>query len=279
MNIMTIDFGVNYANTKKYNDDDIDQILFDAKKAGVTHIVSISNSINECRRNVEIADWYIQNPNDTQAEFYFTAGVHPHDAKNFGNSATTVAYLRQILSHPRCIAVGECGLDFNRNFSTKQQQLSAFTAQVQLAKEMNKNLYIHCRDAFDDVVRILRDSSSGGGGRVSGLVHSSGVSGLVHCFTGTPDEAATFIDMGFNIGITGWLLDNRRNQSLISTIKSVSVDHLVVETDAPWMPIYPNKVSSPKDTIRIINEIERLKGGESCFEIMKNNALKMIGKD
>ena len=248
-----VDCGVNYAS-HKYSADAIAGILKEAKAGGVEAVLCISNSIPEVRRNVELALTFampvgaaLSAPN--HALFFFTCGCHPHHAKEF-KGEKDVQFLRaQLLAHPlSCVAVGECGLDYNRNFSPPEVQRDVFRRQIRLAKELRKMMYLHCRDAFGDFVAILREEGY--------------TRGIVHCFTGTLEEAQVFVDMGFKLGVTGFLLDRRRNAATARAIAhpSIPLESLIVETDAPFMAVYPRRSSRPEDTALVLEEIARLKG-------------------
>jgi TatD DNase family protein len=119
--------------------------------------------------------------------------------------------------------VGETGLDYNRNFSTPANQRRAFTAQLEMAAATGKPLFLHCRDAFDDFYPMVRDAVS------------AGAHGVVHCFTGSEGEAASFVGLGLDIGVTGWVTDLARGQALREVVKIIPVNKLHLETDAPFL--------------------------------------------
>ena len=119
---------------------------------------------------------------------YFTAGVHPHDAKDF--TSTSLETLKTLASNPQCVAIGECGLDFNRNFSPPDVQKQVFDQQVALAVELQKPLFIHEREAFEDMFATL--------GKYQNLPNA-----VIHCFTGTAEEAKKYVEKGYYIGLTG----------------------------------------------------------------------------
>lgn len=254
----TIDFGVNFANTKRYSDNKLNKIMEDSYNNGVDGVVSISNNLTESKINLELEKKY-QN-------LYFTLGVHPHNASQLKNTNELDKLVQDNINNPKCFGIGECGLDYNRMFSTKEEQIQAFEFQIDLAKKYNKYLYLHCRDAYDDFIRILKEKEY--------------FKGLVHCFTGNLSQALELTNLGFKLGITGWLLDKRRNGDLVNVIKSkkILLEMLVVETDAPFMPIYPNKTSEPSDTGYIIEEIARLKKMDIivCGNQIYNNSLEML---
>jgi len=208
-----IDFGVNFANLSRYKNLSLQQILENSNEKGVTHVVSISNNIKECHINLK---------NSKHEEMlYFTLGIHPHDAKNIKDG--DIEFIEENLINPKCFGVGECGLDFNRNFSPSEIQKEVFEKQIILAKKYNKKLYMHCRDAFDEFIEILGKHNY--------------YNGIVHCFTGNLEQAIILTNLGFKLGITGWLLDKRRNEDLVQVIMSdnITLDMLIVETDTPTL--------------------------------------------
>ncbi len=125
-----------------------------------------------------------------KCRLYCTVGVHPHDAKSFNK--TTITAMKQLLTNRYAVAVGETGLDYNRNFSSKEDQQKAFRAQIELACELNMPVFLHEREAHSDLVAILVDI---GIERLPPIV--------VHCFTGTSEEAHVYLKMGFYLGFTG----------------------------------------------------------------------------
>jgi TatD DNase family protein len=254
----TVDFGVNFANIKKYPEEKLDKIIKESYNSGVDKVVCISNNIKESKVILEMEKKY---PN-----LYFTLGIHPHNSKQFDES--DIKFIESNLSNPKCYGIGECGLDYNRMFSPKKNQLKIFGLQIDLAKKYNIPLYLHCRDAWDDFVNLLKEKNY--------------FNGLVHCFTGNISQAIEITNLGFKLGITGWIFDNRRNHDLVEVIKNkqITLDKLVVETDAPFMPIYPSKESIPSDTGFIIEEIARLKNLDviECGKQIYSNSIKMLIK-
>ncbi len=254
----TIDFWVNFANTKRYPEAKLAQLLNDSYNQGVDKVVSISNSIREARINIELGVKYPM--------LYYTLGIHPHDAKSYRTG--DIEFIEQNLTNDKCFGVGECGLDYSRMFSPKEKQLEVFGLQIDLAKKTDSNLYLHCRDAYDDFIQILKEKNY--------------YKGLVHCFTGNIDQALELTGLGFKLGITGWILDSRRNKDLVRVVRDsrITLDMLVVETDAPYMPIHPAKESVPADTGLIVEEIARLKKIDfiECGKQIKLNAEKFLNK-
>jgi len=158
------------------------------------------------------------------AGVWATAGVHPHHAADW--SAASADALAALAAHPKCVALGECGLDFNRNLSTPQQQEHALVAQLALAQRLRKPLFLHCRDAAERMHALLAQA-----------LPSLAAPAVMHCFTGTEAEAAQFVAMGLYVGFTGWACDERegRAEALAQAIRAVPLDRLLLETDAPYL--------------------------------------------
>lgn len=127
-------------------------------------------------------------------------------------------------------------------------------------------MYLHCRDAFLELISIVKT-----------IGHYKGI---IHCFTGTLEQALEFTSLGFKLGITGWLLDKRRNADLVRAVSDarITIEMLLVETDAPFMPIKPKKVSTPIDTAHIVEEIAKLKHLDTvkCGQALYSNAINFL---
>ncbi|MFP3043457.1 TatD family hydrolase [Treponema primitia] len=211
-----IDIGINLMH--RSFDRDREGVILAAENAGVSPLIITGASEQDSQAAARFAAQYgVKNP----GKIYTTAGVHPHGAKNW--TASTADTLRKLAAEDALVAIGECGLDYNRDFSPRPVQRSCFEAQVSLAAELGMPLFLHCRDAFDDFAAILRNS----GAPVKNKV--------VHCFTGTADELATYLELGCFIGITGWICDERRGRHLADLVKMIPPDRLMVETDAPFL--------------------------------------------
>ena len=222
-----IDIGANLMD--EAYDKDVEEVLQRAHQAGVKAIVITGTSVKASEAAVAFA----QEKSSPEVQLFATVGVHPHDAKSCDDS--TVAKLRELAAHPKCVAIGECGLDFDRNFSPPDVQKRVFEEQVVLAKELQKPLFMHCREAAKELCEII--------GRHAPL----GVEGVVHCFTGSMDEMKAFVDLDLHIGITGWICDDREDRSvnLSAVVKEVPQGKLMIETDAPYLTprsIRPNRV-------------------------------------
>ncbi|MBE6487463.1 MAG: hydrolase TatD [Methanosphaera stadtmanae] len=207
-----IDIGINLMH-KSYDKDRTD-VVDEAKKVGVTQNIITGSSISSSRTAVEYASKY-------PGTLFATCGVHPHDAKSCNEN--TIGILRDLASNDCVVAIGECGLDYNRNYSPQNIQRKWFEEQVKLAEELNMPLFLHDRESYDDFSKILR--------RHKEVSKRS----VVHCFTGTKYEAEDYLDLGCYIGVTGWICDDRRNDELLKAIKVIPPEKLMIETDGPFL--------------------------------------------
>jgi TatD DNase family protein len=190
----------------------LDEVLARARRAGVAQIIVTGTTVEESRRAGALADSHL-------GVLYATAGVHPHHAREC--TPQTITDLRQLAQQPRCVALGECGLDFNRNYSPHPDQEKWFVAQLELGIELGKPLFLHSRDAHPRFAEIL------GTYRVTKAV--------AHCFTGDAEELKAYLNLGLYVGITGWICDERRGKHLLELIKEIPKDRLLLETDAPYL--------------------------------------------
>lgn len=207
-----IDVGLNL--TSKQFLKDRDAVVERAIAAGVTHMVLTGTSLASSEEAAALAAV-------RESLLSATAGVHPHGAKDC--DASTLAAVRQLASRPEVVAVGECGLDFDRDFSPRPDQERVFAAQLELAAELKMPVFLHERAAHERFMAILRE-------------HAPGLPGfVVHCFTGTGDELDAYLELGAHIGITGWICDERRGTALRAMVGRIPIERLMLETDAPYL--------------------------------------------
>lgn len=150
-----------------------------------------------------------------------TAGIHPHHASDFSSAAADS--LRSLLPEAEVVAVGECGLDYFRDFSPRADQRQAFAGQLRLAADCGKPVFLHERDAHDDFLAMLREYRPA----LSG--------GVAHCFTGGPEELERYLELNLHVGITGWICDERRGEALREAVRQLALDRVLLETDAPYL--------------------------------------------
>jgi TatD DNase family protein len=207
-----VDIGANLTHSSFR--EDLDAVLARARDAAVRTIVVSGTTVGESRQASTLAEAHPD-------LLYATAGVHPHHARECDEQ--TIPRLRALAAHPRVVAIGECGLDFNRNYSPHPDQERWFEAQLDLACELGKPLFLHSRDAhprFAEMLRTRRD-------RLPPAV--------AHCFTGEEDELRAYLDLGLYIGITGWICDERRGRHLLALVRQIPGDRLLIETDSPYL--------------------------------------------
>lgn len=207
-----IDIGVNL--TSSQFDQDRDQVIQRARAAGLTGLVLTGTSLVESGKVAAYATAY-------PGFCYATAGVHPHEARHFDEHS--LDELRRLAMLPQVVAIGECGLDYNRDFSPRPQQDAAFEAQLALAAELNMPVFMHCRDAHQRFLEILAPW------------HPHLPAAVLHCFTGTEAELHDCLALDLHIGITGWICDERRGRELQQVVGLIPAHRLMVETDSPYL--------------------------------------------
>ena len=222
MRASLVDVGANLTN--KAFRGDLPAVLVRAAAANVDAIVVTGVSDVASRRAREIAVDHRpkQGPGTIAGPaLYATAGTHPHNASTLSPDA--LVELRELARRPEVVAVGECGLDYNRDFSARDVQRRCFEAQLELACEVGKPVFLHERDAEVDFVSTLEQVRP----RLRG--------GVVHCFTGTRDALERYLALDMHIGITGWICDERRGAHLADLVRLIPQGRLLVETDAPYL--------------------------------------------
>jgi TatD DNase family protein len=207
-----IDIGANLAHESFAHD--LEAVLHRARAAGVTTVIVTGTSLEGSRAAAELAT-------GRAPMLYATAGVHPHEASQFTDA--TLAGLRALAAHPAVKSLGECGLDYHRNYSPRAAQLHAFEAQLELAAALHRPLFLHDRDAHADMLPLLKQYRD----RVPAAV--------VHCFTGTREELHAYLDLDLHIGITGWICDERRGLHLRELVRDIPRERLMLETDSPYL--------------------------------------------
>jgi len=207
-----IDIGINLTNTRF--DKDRAEVLVRAKQAGISAMLVTGTNIEVSKQAIELCQHYPH-------YLYCTAGIHPHDADHAAKDFQ--AQLADLAKNDCVKAIGECGLDFNRNFSSAVNQQNVFTQQVALAAQLQLPLFLHQRDAFEPWFNILKPYIA----RIPAMVS--------HCFTGNQKELQQCLDADMYIGITGWLCDERRGQQLRDIVPLIPLNRLMIETDAPYL--------------------------------------------
>ncbi|MBQ4813887.1 TatD family hydrolase [Pseudoalteromonas luteoviolacea] len=202
-----IDAGVNL--TSSQFDKDREQMLDRAREAGISNMLLIGCDLESSIASLSLAQTH---------GFCSTVGVHPHDAKDAPRDL--IKQLHEIAKSSEVVAIGECGLDFNRDFSPRPVQERICSEQLGLAQQLSMPVYLHERDAHT---------------RLQALLSEVQVNGVLHCFTGDKQALKYYLDYGLMIGVTGWVCDERRGQQLRELIQYIPDDRLLIETDAPYL--------------------------------------------
>lgn len=209
---LLIDIGANLTN-RRFGAD-LDAVLARAQAAGLVHIVVTGTSQAASEQALVLAK---RHPGLLSC----TAGVHPHDASQWDDNSA--AAITALALDTAVVAVGECGLDYNRMFSPRAAQLACFEAQLNLAVTLRKPVFLHERDAHDDFFALLKQYRP----RLAGAV--------VHCFTGDSGQLRQYLDLDCHIGVTGWVCDERRGDALREAVRYLPLERMMIETDAPYL--------------------------------------------
>jgi len=238
-----IDIGVNL--THDSFDHDRDAVIARAQAAGVVQMVVTGASREHSRKALALARAH-------PGVLFATAGVHPHHAIEYTDECDLE--MRALHAEPEVVAVGECGLDYFRDFSPRPAQHKAFERQLQLASENGKPLFLHQRDAHADFMAMMGNFE----GKLGAVV--------VHCFTGNRAELFDCLDQGWSIGITGWLCDERRGTHLRELVRHIPSARLMIETDAPYLlprtlrPKPADRRNEPAFLPHVASELARERG-------------------
>lgn len=256
------DIGVNLAHDSF--DDDRDAVIDRAIAAGVTRIVITGSSDESNLAALALAE--------TRSDMlYATAGVHPHHASKYTQKSDQS--IRKLVAHDCCVAVGECGLDYYRNFSPREAQLEAFRAQLDIAVATGLPVFLHQRDAHDDFVDVIEPA-------LPGLS-----SAVAHCFTGEGESLREYVAMGLFIGITGWICDERRGTHLKDIVSVVPDNRLMIETDAPYLiprtlcPKPKTRRNEPAYLTEVLRVVAEARGQseQHVAKITTENAIRFFG--
>ena len=253
-----VDIGVNLTHPSLARQ--ASELLERARAAGVAQCVLTGTSLAES----EAALGLCRALDDSRQRLFCTAGVHPHDASQW--NADSAAQLRDLLREPPVRAVGECGLDFNRDFSPRPQQERVLEEQLELAVALQLPVFLHEREADQRLVEILRPLRDRLGAAV------------VHCFTGEKRALFAYLDLDLHIGITGWICDERRGTHLHPLVREIPRGRLMLESDAPYLlprtlrPKPKSGHNEPAYLPEVLREVARHRG-ESEAELAAHTTL------
>ena len=216
-----IDIGANLTHRSlKFN---LSQILERAAQAQVFDVIITGTSLSGSREAIDIATKF--NAQQQLVKLYSTVGIHPHEATRHSSLNYRQQLVQMLQGNSNVVALGECGLDFDRNFSLHDHQRTVFETQVQLACEYNLPLFLHERSASTDTLAILRK-----------YAQHENFRGVIHCFTnGSLDILREYLALNLYVGITGWVCDDRRGKDLAKIVSHIPLNRLLIETDAPFL--------------------------------------------
>lgn len=202
-------------------------------------------------------------------DVYGTAGIHPHNADRA--SQEDFAGIEKIVTrNQKVVAVGECGLDYDRMFSTRENQIRCLEKHIVLAEKLGKPLFLHERSAAEDFIKRFKKHQD--------ICKKS----VVHCFTGDRKTLEQYLSMGFSIGITGWICDDRRAKELREAVQMIPLDRILVETDAPYLT--PRNVpgldrtNTPQNIVYVVQELAKYMkvSEETLAEHAKENTERLF---
>lgn len=259
-----IDIGANL--THESFRDDLPLVLERASRNGVEGMLVTGTDPEHSRLAVELV-------RDHPRLLRATAGVHPHHADQW--EPATLERIAQLARRSEVVAVGECGLDFNRDYSPRDAQLRCFEAQLELAAEVRKPVFLHQRDAhrpFTEILTRHRRQLCGG---------------VAHCFTEGPEPLAAYLDLDLYIGVTGWVCDERRGEALRASVPRIPLNRLLIETDAPYLlprdlkPKPKSRRNEPAMLAHVCAAVAALRGEEPARVAVATaaNARALFGLD
>ena len=250
-----LDIGVNLGHESFQHD--LAAVLQRANEQGVDRLVVTGASRDGSRHALTLARAH-------PGVLFATAGVHPHHAIDYDDASD--ALLRELARDPAVVAVGETGLDYNRNYSPRDVQKQVFERQLQIAVDVQKPLFLHQRDAHADFIALLRQYRD----KVPAAV--------VHCFTDSGDALRDYLALDCHIGITGWICDERRGSHLRELVREIPANRLMIETDAPYLlprtvkPQPKHRRNEPMYLRHICEELARDRGEDVAVTAANSTA-------
>jgi TatD DNase family protein len=219
--------------------EEIEAIVERARAAGVERLITISTRVAHGAKLVALAERF--------DEVYFTIGTHPHQAAE--EAETDAAAIRTFAAHPKCVGIGEAGLDYHYDYAPRDIAAKVFRAQIGLARALDLPLVIHARDADVDMAAILAEEMGEGA-----------FPAVMHCFTSSAELARTGLELGLYVSFSG-VLTFKNSQSLRDIARDVPMDRLLVETDAPFLAPVPhrgrrNEPSFVVETARVLADVK-----------------------
>ena len=262
-----VDIGANLSHNSFAHD--LEEVLKRAKHSGIDHIVVTGTDLESIESGIALVEKF-------PGFLTCTAGFHPHVAKQFlAGGVELQTRLNSLAQHEAIVAIGETGLDFNRNYSPQADQEQAFELQLEMACQSGKPVFLHQRDAHERFLAILKH------------YRDSLCDGVVHCFTDTRKALFDYLDLNMYIGITGWVCDERRGADLQQLIAEIPADRLLIETDAPYLlprtlsPKPQSRRNEPAYLTEVVRMVARCGGQSEEFitETTSRNARALFRLD
>ena len=242
-------------------DDDLERVLQRARESGVAAVIDIGIDIASSEAAIALAEQH--------SDVFATVGIHPHDASKVTDAA--IGRLEELAKHPRVVAVGETGLDFYRNRSSKESQVESFKRQLEIASKAGLPVVIHSRNANDEVFEILSEW-------VAGRKSEERPVGVLHCFSGDAELGRKYIDMGFLIAFDGPVTYPK--SSATGVAKEIPLDKILIETDCPFLTpqAHRGKRNEPSYVSYVATKIAEVKGVsyESVADVTSANAIRLF---
>ena len=220
--------------------DELSQVIARAGDAGVEPIISIGVKLSTADAPRKIAEHY--------DNVWFSVGVHPHEAGTEVDACNPDAFL-SLANHPKCVAIGEAGLDYFYDHAPRDLQAQSFRTQIQVARQLDLPIIVHARDADNDMADIIEDEMKKGVFR-----------GVLHCFSSGADLARRAVDVGFYVSFSGILTFNKSDE-LRAIAAEIPADRLLVETDAPFLAPMPHrgKTNEPAYTAHTLAKLAEVR--------------------
>jgi TatD DNase family protein len=241
--------------------EDLPAVLERADKAGVSQVISIGVKLSTVDGPRKIAE--------THDNVWFSVGVHPHEAGNEPLACDRDAFIAAA-DHPRCVAIGEAGLDYFYDYAPRERQAASFRVQIGVARQLGLPIIVHARDADDDIAAIIEDEMAKGP-----------FTGVLHCFSSGAELARRAIDVGFYVSFSG-ILTFKKAEEIREVAAFAPEDRVLVETDAPFLAPVPHrgKTNEPAFTAHTLNTLAEVRGmpADKMAAVTTENTLRLFSR-